>query len=72
MTVAELIAELQQYPSTARVIVDGYEGGYDDVAGVRACPIRVHVHREGYFGPHEDARNQPAEETAILISGEAA
>lgn len=30
MIVSELIAELQKYPPDQRVIVDGYEGGFDD------------------------------------------
>jgi len=36
MTVAELIAILSTWPPKARVVVDGYEGGYDD-PHVSAC-----------------------------------
>jgi len=30
MTVKELIEELKKYPGDARVLVEGYENGYDD------------------------------------------
>jgi hypothetical protein len=30
MTVADLIAELQKHDPAMRVLVDGYEGGWDD------------------------------------------
>jgi hypothetical protein len=30
VTVAELIAELEAYPPGTRVLVDGYESGYDE------------------------------------------
>ncbi len=31
MTVAELIRILQSHPQDLRVVVDGYEDGYDDL-----------------------------------------
>ena len=34
MTVAELISALKEHPGDARVIVDGYEGEYDNVIAV--------------------------------------
>lgn len=39
MNVAELIEKLKKFPSAARVVVDGYEGDFDDVLVVRAQPI---------------------------------
>jgi len=30
MTIAELIATLSEYPPDMRVLVNGYEGGFDD------------------------------------------
>jgi hypothetical protein len=35
MNVEELIKYLQAYPSHARVVVPGYEGGYDDITHVK-------------------------------------
>lgn len=39
MTTSELIQILSQYPPDTRVMVDGYEGGADDIADVRAAYI---------------------------------
>jgi len=36
-----LIAQLGTLPPDARVIVKGYEGGFDDVLGTQLCPIIV-------------------------------
>jgi hypothetical protein len=55
MTVAELIAVLQQLPQDARVIVSGYEGGYHDVGGADPERIILNVNAQGYYGPHDTA-----------------
>jgi hypothetical protein len=39
MTVTELIAILNTLPPNARVIVEGYEGGFDDVLGAHLRSI---------------------------------
>lgn len=39
MTVSELITALQTYPPDARVVVLGYEEGYDDVTLVKRLPL---------------------------------
>ncbi len=55
MTVAELIEQLGKLDPTLRVVTHGYEGGYDDVDGFRELEIALDVHKEWYYGPHEDA-----------------
>lgn len=37
MTVAELIARLEEMPQDSRVVVDGCEGGLEDVSSVSTC-----------------------------------
>lgn len=39
MTVSELIASLARYPPTARVVVDGFESGLEDVIELTAASI---------------------------------
>ena len=46
MTVNELIAELQKLPPETRVVVSGYEDGYDDISR-----LRIHFH-------HANAKTQ--------------
>lgn len=41
MTVSELIALLANYPPTARVVVDGYKGGLEDVIELAAAKIQA-------------------------------
>lgn len=77
MTVAELIAKLQELPQDARVVIDGYEGGLEDVEVVRV--IEIIVGSKGpcsdLFGTHEQwfpavhdrpARKRP-HETAVYL-----
>ena len=53
MTVAELIAHLQQLPQDHLVVRSGYEGGVAAVTGVDAVMLTLHVNTAWYYGPHE-------------------
>ena len=55
MTVHELKKALDSLPQHARVLVEGYEGGYADVAQLRLTRIDLNQHPEDYMGPHEEA-----------------
>ena len=58
MTVAELIEQLQNYPSNTRVLTLGYEGGYNDIR-LNTSEVVFNVSRgEGawYYGPHESVK----------------
>ena len=54
MTVAELMKFLSEYPPELRVVVTGYEDGYDDVESGRISvhEIRLDVNTEWYYGRH--------------------
>jgi hypothetical protein len=85
MKVKDLIAILQAYPPAARVVVEGYEGGFDDIKGVKEQPIVVNgnlVPRSGPWigpdfvpaeygmGPHAAPEGQPGDtELACVIQG---
>ena len=73
MTVQELIDKLQNHPPEMRVIIHGYEGGYHDVDHLEDTPIRLNVHDQWYYGPHDDADYMLGDqsgqtETAVLIT----
>lgn len=58
MNVGDLIQELQKYDKAMLVMVDGYEGGFNDV--IKECitikDIALNIHDiEGIYGPHENA-----------------
>ena len=55
MVVRELIKKLQEYDPEKRVIVNGYEGGYDDLQKVEDILIAININKKGsYYGPHDD------------------
>jgi len=56
MTVAEVIEALQEFDPKTRVLVNGYEGGYDDIAISEVIPVVLNVHREWYYGKHDEVR----------------
>jgi len=74
MTVRELIEKLATFPPDARVIVTGYEGGFDDVDTVEPRPIMVDYYdpdEQWYMGPHstpDATKDERAEEVAIWIA----
>lgn len=67
MTVAELIVALQRLPQDHRVVVKGYEDGYDDIA-IHQLRIAVNVHspdnhlfgRHSYEGHPDGDHNEDA------------
>lgn len=73
MTVTELIAKLRELPQDARVVIDGYEGGVEDVAVVTMVPILVNVRdiADTMEGNHELCEGfddkGPASETAVYL-----
>ena len=60
MTVRELIRILKAHPGGLRVVVDGYEDGYDDVSAerIRSGKIRLNTGTRDWEGQHEEAWDQ--------------
>jgi hypothetical protein len=69
MNVQQLIEDLQKHPPAMRVIVSGYEGGYNDVHSIKPISICLDVNPEWYYGSHDDAEDHEGGgvETALLI-----
>ncbi len=69
MNVKELIELLAEYPAEMRVVVQGYEDGYDDLARTQIVKrkIALNTGRHSWVGAHGDApwpgdeENQDAE-----------
>lgn len=57
MTVRELIDILKRHPDDLRVVLDGYEGGCEDVSEgqIRRVKIALNVNEESYYGNHEES-----------------
>ena len=73
MTVKELIHLLETHPPDLRVVVDGYEDGYDDLTPERLQMVKISLNtgtRE-YVGRHDDVCLVPKEKLAGLEVEEA-
>ena len=68
MTVAELIRILQTHPKDMRVVVDGYEEGYDDLGQDRISvkEIRLDVGDKWWEGHHRDSWDDRVEGSGIV------
>lgn len=71
MTVSELISALQAYPPDARVVVLGYESGYDDITKVKDIAIVPEEKPVWYKGRYDDAPPEAAAqaERVVLVYG---
>ena len=73
MTVGQLTRLLQNYPQDMRVVVDGYEDGYDDLTPkkLRMVKISLNTGTREYVGTHGDVDYVPEEKLAGLDVAEA-
>jgi len=69
ITVAELIAKLEQYPKSTRVVVAGYEGGYNDISLILERNLELDVNKQDYMGRHDDAEKGKESVKAIFLGG---
>lgn len=66
-TVAQLITELQALNPNQRVMVRGYEGGYNDCPAPKQVMVELNQNSEWYYGPHDDAE-EPESPRAIQVA----
>ncbi|MXW87304.1 MAG: hypothetical protein F4103_14750 [Boseongicola sp. SB0673_bin_14] len=61
MTVHEMIELLARYPDDMRVVVSGYENGYDDLSleQIRVTPVVLDYGTHEWDGRHEDVCDLP-------------
>ena len=64
MTVGQLVQVLQSYPQDIRVVVNGYEEGYDDLSPEQISSVKIALNtgKHPWEGRHGDPRH-PAEGT---------
>lgn len=62
MTVRELIEQLERYPDDKRVVVNGYEEGYDDLRPdqIEVVNIALNTGVNSWEGCHRDVHYVPA------------
>ena len=69
LTVKNLIDLLSKYPGNLRVVVDGYEGGYEDLqpGRVKVQKLVLDVYNDyEHWGPHDDYEQGDEAPTDVL------
>ena len=63
MTVSQLIEVLQTHPGDLRVVVNGYEDGFDDLSPKQMSLVRIALNTgvEDWEGQHGEADENPAD-----------
>lgn len=54
MKIRELIEELKKEDPEKMVVIEGYEGGFTPPRVIRPIKLRLNVHSDWYYGPHEE------------------
>jgi hypothetical protein len=57
MNVKDLIEKLKTFPAGTQVLVQGYEGGYDDIARIDEKTVIKDPEAAEYYGEYDDAEN---------------
>lgn len=70
MIIEELIQQLQRYPKNNRVIVQGYEDGYDEVTTVKEISIQPNTSHEWYNGKYINSDNVASEIVVLIFSND--
>ncbi len=68
MSVYELIRLLEKHPPDLRVVVNGYEEGYDDLEArlVSVREIRLDAGKKWWEGRHHDSWDNRTEGSAVV------
>jgi hypothetical protein len=69
MTAQELIQQLQSLPPTTKIVVRGYEDGYNDILKLKEVKIKLKADANWYDGEYENCTATDAI-TAIDLYGE--
>jgi len=69
MTVKELINHLSDHDPSMRVVVQGYEGGYDEVDSTHLIPIVKNNHKQDKWwdGEFSEVVVDDADEIALML-----
>ena len=69
MIIFELIQQLQTLDPETKIVIRGYEDGYNDILTVRTVKIKPIVDAYWYLGEYEDSKDTDAMD-AVELYGE--
>ncbi len=67
MTAQELIIELQKIPSNTKIVVRGYENGYNDILNLKPVKIKLNTSTNWYDGEYDTSSDNDAQEAIDLF-----
>lgn len=67
MTVQELINHLQNQPPETKVVIRGYEDGYNDIFPLKKVKIKPRVDAYWFDGEYEDSNDADAIDAVDLF-----
>lgn len=78
MNVRELLEVLAQFDPETRVVVAGYENGFNDITQIQSCEIRLNVYQDWFYGSHAKADDAQIQQllpdapvvAAVVLKGE--
>jgi hypothetical protein len=54
MTKAELIEMMREYPDDTMVVIQGYEGGLEDITEIEKIKLKLNYNTSLFYGPHKE------------------
>ena len=67
MTASELIKQLQTLPPDTKIVISGYEDGYNDILKLKPVRIKPKPDAEWYLGVYEDSADADAIDAVDLF-----
>ena len=67
MTVAELIQQLKTFSPDTKIVIRGYEDGYNDISKLRSVKIKPNENADWYLGEYEDSKDADAIDAVDLF-----
>jgi hypothetical protein len=67
MRVKDLIKALQAHDPEQRIVVDGYEGGFNDIEDLEVTKIKPNPSAAWYDGQYDYVREDEPGETVVYI-----
>jgi hypothetical protein len=67
MTASELIDKLKQYPANMRIVVVGYESGFDDIETIQEVSIDKFRKKREWDGKYRERTNSATINAVALL-----
>ncbi len=70
MTAGELIRKLKQIHPETRIVVAGYESGFNDIATLKQINLKLNASDKWYYGQHREEDDFENAISGVALIGE--